>query len=276
LDFVKPVLLASIDGKVKSLGWAGDGKIFFTSDMLTDAMKLQGLATGNFNVFILAADSKKIAEATSNPSAEVEAVYSGQDNSLYFTSNRGGMWNVWQLDMENVFGLIAPEQVYFLAGDGKVQLSWAPADNDKADGYNVYFKPSSGKNWWKSNDEVVESLSYTVENLKNSLRYDFAIAATDQEKGIESAYSKIVSTSPYAAVVQPPSVAAKPPVVKKSGKKLKMRKNHAKKSVAERKPAPIEPGRTAVPAPAPVSTPAKGPPAPTGGDDWGDSKSSTW
>jgi hypothetical protein len=278
LSAVKPVMLAAVMGEIKSLSWGTKDKLFFTS----------ALPGGNFNVFEIGVKSKKIIQLTSNLSAQTEVVYSPAENCLYFTSNRGGAWGVWRLDLNDAFGLPAPETVYFLAGDGKAQLSWTPADNDKGDGYNVYFKPSGGRNWWKANDEAVQSLSYTVEDLKNYLKYDFCVTAVDGERGLESAYSQAVSTSPFATA--PPAVVKAPEVVKKAAKNIKPRKKTKRAKTAARPAAPYMPApKQAVPAAAvpsaapavtapsaPAGLPAKaGSPAPAG-DDWGDSKSSSW
>ncbi len=296
LDGVKPVLATSIEGKIRSLGWRDKDKLFFTSDMFAAGSKQSLIPAGNFNIFMLDLRTAKLFQLTSNASAHTEIAFSSGEDRLYFNSNRGGAWNVWGMDMKNVFGLVAPEELYFLAGDGKVSLSWSPADNDKAEGYNVYFKPSAGKNWWKANDEMVASLSFSVEDLKNGVPYDFKVSACDEHKAAESPYSKIVSTAPFSATPKPqPKVTAAK--AKKPAKKIKARKRYMtsappvpaktvdKPQIEEVVPpaAPAAPaGRPAAPAgsqTAPVkgkAAPGGGQSAPAGGDDWGDSKSSSW
>jgi hypothetical protein len=272
---VKPALLVSVKGNINSLCWGPKGKIYITSDSAED----------NFNIFMVDVKTKNITQLTDNPSAEAELVYSSSGDCLYFTSNRGGKWDVWQLNMLDIFGVLAPEEVYYLAKDGKVLLSWQPADNDNADGYNVYFKPASGKHWWQANDDVVNSLSFAIDGLKNGSLYDFTVTALDQEKAIESPYSKVVSTAPFVVVAPVPVVVEKAATVKKAAKKNRPRKAPKKAFV---KPAVVAPAvvapaqapvRPAAVAPAAPATPQAAPAnsaAPSGGDDWGDSKSSTW
>jgi hypothetical protein len=202
--------------------------------------------------------------------------------------------------------LLPPQEIYFLAKDGKVVLSWLPADGDNADGYNVFFKPADKKNWWKANDEIIQSLGFTVEYLKNATLYDFVVTSVDTKNVLESGYSTIVSTTPFTVAKAAP--ARKDVASHKSGRRI-VKAKPAKKSTALKtmparntaireavsKPAPLR-------APAPVANPANvqalpatsGSPAPTGslapagapaksvapdasgGDDWGDSKSSSW
>jgi Tol biopolymer transport system component len=194
----RPFLLATFGGRIKSLSWYGSGKIVFTSDLVTVRMKESGVNGGNFNVFMIDLNSKKLYQLTENRSAEIEAVFSSQDDSLYFISNRGGNWNIWKMDMKDVYGLAPPQEVYYLAGENSVMLSWVPADADKSEGYNVYFKPVDGKNWWRANDDVVKGFKYKVENLKDGILYNFAVTSFDQSKASESPYSMAVATRPFS------------------------------------------------------------------------------
>jgi hypothetical protein len=198
-DAAKPTMLSEISGKIKSLCWAGGEKMVFTSDLLTAKMREKGITEANYNVYMIDIMSKILFQLTDNPSAQTEVVFSDSEKCIYFNSNRGNAWNIWKLKMKDVFDLPPPADIYVLPGDSAVVLSWALKDTEKASGYNVYFKPSRAKNWWKANDEIIKNLTYTVSDLKNTVAYDFKISSVDQSKMMESAFSEVVSARPEAA-----------------------------------------------------------------------------
>ncbi len=82
-------VLKSVDGKPRRMFFSPDGQYL--------AYDLPASATGQYDIFILAADASSDMAAVAHPSDDTLADWSPDGTRLFFTSDRGGSSDLWSL-----------------------------------------------------------------------------------------------------------------------------------------------------------------------------------
>ncbi len=75
--------------------WSPDGKwIVYASDEGLDSRGKQH----NYDIWLIAADGTRKTQLTTNGSRDDSPCWDRTGKSIYFRSNRGGMWNIWRFE----------------------------------------------------------------------------------------------------------------------------------------------------------------------------------
>lgn len=110
----KQIWLINLDGSEETLmttatdhdeidpEWSPDGSMYtFASNEGLDSHKRQ-----NFDVWVAAVDGSFRSQLTTNGSRDDGPSFNKDGRSIYFRSNRGGVWNIWRVDL-NIPGMAA-------------------------------------------------------------------------------------------------------------------------------------------------------------------------
>jgi len=75
--------------------WSPTGKhILFASDSGRDEEK-----KNNFDIYLMQSDGSTVTQLTTNGSYDDLPVFSPDGRHIYFRSNRGGVWNIWRMEL---------------------------------------------------------------------------------------------------------------------------------------------------------------------------------
>jgi len=152
-----------------------------------------------FNVYYRTPEMKVAKKLTYQPIKE--STYSAKDlktNTPYFFSVTSvGKDYLTESDrspelLVKTPNVNAPDKVTATSEENDIVLNWLNVTD--AAGYNVYYKPSFGKIFWKVNNTPVKVERFEIdgEYFKSTMTYNFCVAAVDKN-GFEGEKSKSVT-----------------------------------------------------------------------------------
>ncbi len=182
-DGKNPLQLTALEANVTSLCWMNDGKkLIITSDRPAD--EEEDKKKRDLNLWLFDLETKAYYRITENVSEDAMPATARESKDVYFLSNRGDRWNIWEITNENIYQIDPPLLTKTLVTDGEITLEWQAVAS--ASGYNVYFKPTDTKNWWKVNTDELHEPKYTIKDLKSGIKYDVGVSASDVTRQVES------------------------------------------------------------------------------------------
>lgn len=161
-------LAATWSGKTASLSWTNNGiaytyvKVYYKksadASWTTDTETLDGTST-----------SRDVAIATES------TAYDFRIRGYYSSSTLNSDYNTIT---SQTSGVAAPSGLVGIAGAAQVALTWA--DNSSVeDGYEVYYKLTSGSTYTLFETTVADATTSTVTGLTDTTSYDFKVRAKD-------------------------------------------------------------------------------------------------
>jgi Tol biopolymer transport system component len=85
-------LTQNTDFDIIDARWSPDGKwIVYASKEGRDSEQLR-----NFDIWLMAADGSRHTQLTTNGSWDDSPCWDAKGETIYFRSNRGGVWNIWR------------------------------------------------------------------------------------------------------------------------------------------------------------------------------------
>jgi Tol biopolymer transport system component len=123
-------LLTWFDRQGKVVGTAGEPGLYRTLTISPDgkriAVERADSQTQNRDIWVLEVASGKAARFTSDPAWEAFPTWSPDASRIIFTSNRGGVYDLYQKALNDTGNGTGTEELLYKSSEGKGPTSWSP------------------------------------------------------------------------------------------------------------------------------------------------------
>ena len=123
-------VLTWFDRQGRVVGAAGEPGLYRTLTISPDgkriAVELADPQTQNRDIWLIEVASAKATRFTSDPAWEAFPTWSPDGSRIIFTSNRGGVFDLYQKALNDAGNATGTETLFYKSSDGKGLTSWSP------------------------------------------------------------------------------------------------------------------------------------------------------